>query len=111
RSTRRSELPRVIPKPRSSGSATKTARRRASPAPCLRSSAFGFFSSCQFFALTAIFLPCLGGGSGVPPEKFQLPPDHNPATEATLLDAAPLRRPHAVVRDRGHVADRGDRET
>src|SRR6185437_14935426 len=27
-----------------------------------------------------------------------------------FLDAAPLRRPNPVVRDRGHVADRGDRE-
>ena len=50
-STRRSALPSVSPKPRSSGSATNVARRRGSP-PGLRSSPLGFFSSCQFFALT-----------------------------------------------------------
>ena len=57
RSTRRSELPSVIPKPRSSGSATNTARRRLSPPDAFFSSALGFFSSCQFFALTAMFIP------------------------------------------------------
>ena len=55
-STRLSELPSVMPKPRSSGSATNDALRRWS-VPGLRSSALGFLSSCQFFALTAIFLP------------------------------------------------------
>ena len=55
-STRRSELPSVRPKPRSSGSATNVALRRTSP-PAFFSSALGFFSSCQFFALTAMFLP------------------------------------------------------
>ena len=47
-STRRSELPSVRPKPRSSGSATKR-RRAAAIAAGLVSSLFGFFSSCQFF--------------------------------------------------------------
>ena len=63
-STRRSELPSVIPKPRSSGSATNTARRRLSPPPTFFSSALGFFSSCQFFALTAMFIPWQLGAVG-----------------------------------------------
>jgi hypothetical protein len=54
RRTRRSELPSVSPKPRSSGSATKVARRRESPPVERFSSALGFFISCQFLALTAI---------------------------------------------------------
>ena len=64
-STRRSELPSVIPKPRSSGSATNAALRRTSPPRLALLSALGFFSSCQFFALTAMFFPWQCGG-GVP---------------------------------------------
>src|SRR4028119_930560 len=68
RRTRRSELPSVRPKPRSSGSATKVARRRLSPPPIFFSSVLGFFISCQFFALTAIFflfkLKTIGDGFG-----------------------------------------------
>ena len=60
RSTRRSELPSVSPKPRSSGSATKVALRRASPVAFF-SRALGFFISCQFFALTAMMFPWLLG--------------------------------------------------
>src|SRR5690349_6208906 len=83
-----------MPKPRSSGSATNAPRRRLSPVPDLRSSALGFFSSCQFFALTAMFIPWQLGAE-VPGGKS---------------DAAALRRADAVMRDRGHVADRGDGE-
>src|SRR5207248_9893345 len=106
-STRRSELPRVIPKPRSSGSATNTPRRRASP-PGRFSSALGFFSSCQFFALTAILFPALWRGV---PRRYNL----NlviPARAGTrrTLDPPPLRRPHSVVRDRRDVADAGNGE-
>ena len=46
-STRRRALPRVRPKPRSSGSATAVAMRCGS-APALISSAVGRISSCQF---------------------------------------------------------------
>jgi hypothetical protein len=48
RSTRRRALPRVRPKPRSSGSATAVAMRWGS-APGLMSSATGRINSCQFF--------------------------------------------------------------
>src|SRR5207248_4975104 len=107
RSTRRSELPSVMPKPRSRGSATDTPRRRLSP-PTFFSSALGFFSSCQFFALTAILFPALWRGV---PRRYNL----NlviPARAGTrrTLDPPPLRRPHSVVRDRRDVADAGDGE-
>src|SRR5579884_184248 len=108
-STRRSELPRVIPKPRSSGSATKTARRRLSPPDCFFSSALGFLSSCQFFALTAICLPALWRGV---PRRYVPSSLVIPAEAGTQRDSnsAALTRTNPVVRDRGDVADAGDRE-
>src|SRR3546814_1277026 len=64
-STRRSALPSVRPKPRSSGSATNVALRLGSP-PALISRLFGFFNSCQFFMLTVMYFPWdLGGGPSV----------------------------------------------
>src|SRR3954454_21542210 len=108
RSTRRSELPRVIPKPRSSGSATNTARRRMSPPPIFFSSALGFFSSCQFFTLTAILFPPLWRDVSRR-SKLSFVVLAKAGTPLNL-DSPPLRRPHPVVRDRGHVADAGDRE-
>src|SRR3954452_4091087 len=69
-STRLSESPSVSPKPRSKGSATKVARRRASPPAARFSSALGFFISCQFLALTAIIYLWLWG-DGSPPD-FEL---------------------------------------
>src|SRR4029077_12500699 len=47
-STRRSALPRVRPKPRSSGSATTVATRLASP-PGSTESCLGLIRVCQFF--------------------------------------------------------------
>ena len=47
-STRRSELPSVVPKPRSRGSATTVATRLGS-CPVETWSLFGLMSSCQFF--------------------------------------------------------------
>ncbi|GJE70181.1 hypothetical protein CHKEEEPN_1715 [Methylorubrum podarium] len=47
-STRRRELPSVVPKPRSSGSATTVATRFGS-SPADTCSLFGLMSSCQFF--------------------------------------------------------------
>src|SRR5690606_8206842 len=108
-STRRSELPRVMPKPRSSGSATNTALRRVSPVPVLRSSAFGFLSSCQFFALTAIFIPWQCGVVENPCVELLVLPAAG-AVPRLRSDAAALRRADAVVRDRSDVADRGDLE-
>src|SRR5690606_29185213 len=57
-STRRSALPSVRPKPRSSGSATKVALRLPSP-PALISRLLGFFNSCQFRILTVMDFPLL----------------------------------------------------
>ena len=48
---RRSALPSVTPKPRSSGSATSVATRFGS-APTATCSLFGLISSCQFFWIT-----------------------------------------------------------
>jgi hypothetical protein len=55
-STRRRALPSVRPKPRSSGSAMKVARRLGS-LPALTSRLLGFFSSCQFLILTVMDVP------------------------------------------------------
>src|SRR6476620_1061670 len=108
-STRRSELPSVIPKPRSSGSATNTARRRLSPPPCFFSSALGFLSSCQFFALTAICLPALWRGV---PHRYEFMFAANVPRQRRLVssDPAALGRTHPVVRDGSHVPDAGDRK-
>ena len=61
RSTRRSALPSVRPKPRSRGSATAVAVRRES-APALISSAVGRISSCQFLWIMFIGPPFLSAG-------------------------------------------------
>src|SRR5688572_6525887 len=111
-STRRSELPSVMPNPRSSGSATNEALRRTS-VPGLRSSALGFLSSCQFFALTAIFLPWQCGVTAsrqTPDFELLLSNLGRSPTPAGRSDAAALGRADAVVRDRRDVADRGDLE-
>ena len=50
-STRRSALPSVTPKPRSSGSATSVAERLPS-CPSATWSLFGLINSCQFFWIT-----------------------------------------------------------
>src|SRR3546814_3088833 len=60
-STRRSALPSVRPKPRSSGSATKVALRLPS-LPALISKLLGFFNSCQFRILTVMDFPLLWAG-------------------------------------------------
>src|SRR5580693_5032317 len=53
---RRSALPSVWPKPRSSGSATSVAKRVASW-PAVTWSLFGRISSCQFFWIVTVFHP------------------------------------------------------
>ncbi len=58
-STRRSALPSVKPKPRSSGSAISVARRAASK-PCSMSGFFGRISSSQFFSIDIIGFPIEG---------------------------------------------------
>src|SRR5688500_11931204 len=104
-STRRSELPSVSPKPRSSGSATKVALRRLSPAAFF-SRALGFFISCQFFALTAMIFPWFWAETSA----FEIVAKGPRGRPFKSSDAAALGRAHAVVRDRGDVPDRGDLE-
>ena len=60
---RRSALPSVTPKPRSSGSATTVATRRTSP-PALTCSLPGLISSCQFFWIVT-FSPIALRGANV----------------------------------------------
>ena len=57
---RRSALPSVTPKPRSSGSATTVAARRVSP-PGLTCSLLGLINSCQFFWIVTLSPIALSG--------------------------------------------------
>src|SRR5437660_1462493 len=108
---RRSELPSVSPKPRSSGSATMVAERLGSLA--CTCSLSGLISSCQFFWITLSAMASaasFGRGPHSAPwgnlrrRRTPLrPPDES-------SNAPALARPAAVVRDRRHVADRRDGE-
>src|SRR5207302_83331 len=61
---RRSALPSVTPKPRSSGSATTVASRLGS-APAANWSLFGRISSCQFFWIVTLApMPLCGAAAG-----------------------------------------------
>ena len=79
-------------------------------------SLFGLISSCQFFWIT--FSPIAFSGAALAPriplrrvEKFGGAARRRDARRNRIRsDAAPLARPAAVVRDRRHVADRGDGE-
>src|SRR6185437_3609550 len=114
---RRSALPSVRPKPRSSGSATTVAMRDGS-CPGSTLSLFGLIRACQFFCITDDN-PIIGGG----PAKSAGPRLNEPdrcrsprlgadgEEQQRKLHAAPLRRPAPVVRNRRYVADRIDRET
>jgi hypothetical protein len=115
--TRRSALPSVRPKPRSSGSATRVASGGGSAG----------FTSSKLVRLDQ-FLPVFvnhgidlfslahqrlaNGGSGCPEGKCgrRKPPGPPNDTPEIALDAAALARTHTIVRDRRHVADRRDRE-
>src|SRR5215217_561568 len=108
RRARRSELPSVVPKPRSSGSATTVAMRFGS-SPGATSSLFGLISSCQFFWITTTPHEVRLEG------RFWTSPLNRNArgwrpTRRITLDAATLARAAAIVRDRRHVTDRGDGE-
>src|SRR5215475_5373169 len=115
---RRSALPSVWPKPRSSGSATSVAKRDAS-LPGDTCSLFGRISSCQFFWIVTVS-PLASSNSVWRWEaadqstacEFQKR-SSRAATAARQLeasDAPPLARTATIVRDRRHVADRGDGE-
>src|SRR6185295_1515681 len=98
-----SELPSVSPKPRSSGSATKVALRRASVVAFF-SSALGFFISCQFFALTAMNdVPFGVGETGarclVPNFYVANTLSGGGANRRRKSHAAALGRAHAIMRD------------
>src|SRR6202035_4541334 len=117
---RRSALPKVWPKPRSSGSATKVAKRFAS-VPGVTWSLLGRISSCQFFWIVtvspipasqfAIQITGVGDRGSVRASKF-LKTIRGAARAARGQIQTPptLARPAAIVRDRGHVADRRDGE-
>src|SRR6056297_1470441 len=99
-----------MPKPRSSGSATTVATRRGSK-PGETSSLFGLISSCQFFWITTTPLVRRVKGdmrAGRPENETTRRKD--PARERAS-DAATLARAAAVMRNRRHVADRGNGET
>src|SRR5258708_14624287 len=101
RSTRRRLLPSVTPNPRSRGSATRRALRFAS-APISICGFSGRISSFQFLSIT----------DGCPSKRRIAGRICGPARGSTVLvysDAPALWRPAAVVRNRGHVADGGDR--
>src|SRR5215470_2889848 len=109
---RRSALPSVSPKPRSSGSATTVAERRGSLA--CTCSLSGRISSCQFFWITLSAMASAASfGRGPHSAPWGIlrrrrtpvrPPDER-------SNAPALARAAAVVRDRGHVTDRSDGET
>src|SRR4051812_35064873 len=88
-STRRSALPSVMPKPRSSGSATMVATRSGSD-PTSTPSFSGRISDRQFLSITSISL--------------------RPLCPIAASDAPTLAGTATVVRDRRHVTDRRDIE-
>src|SRR5262245_13927493 len=118
---RRSALPSVWPKPRSSGSATSVAKRVASE-PGVTCSLFGRISSCQFFWIVTVFTHtgrpiCASNrrrwrSRNIP--RRTIPKNHReterPPRDFYKSNAPALARTATIVRDRGHVADRGDGE-
>ena len=112
-SMRRSALPSVTPKPRSSGSATTVAiaLRIAAGATC---SLFGRISSCQFFWIVTLS-PIAIARRGVPRASHSAQWEENRRRQTSSAgciadsDAATLARPAAIVRDRRHVTDRRHR--
>ena len=82
--------------------------RRPRPA-CARG--VGLLQFLPVLCVDGHVLPLRSGGAvGVPPDKFKSAARiHRGGGTPRRLDAAPLARPHAVVRDRRDVADRGDR--
>src|SRR5262249_20143055 len=111
RRMRRSALPSVSPKPRSSGSATTVAERRGSLA--CTCSLSGRISSCQFFWITLSAMASAASfGRGPHSAPWgNLRRRRTPGRPPDERSNAPaLARPAAVVRDRGHVADRRDGE-
>src|SRR5262249_56431696 len=117
---RRGALPRVKPKPRSSGSATTVAKRLPS-GPGATSSLFGLISSCQFFWITGLVLSVFRrrreggrrGGRKCPGREYSKMREKSASPVALvprLSHPAALARAAAVIRDRRHVAYGGNPE-
>src|SRR5580692_8077299 len=117
---RRSALPSVWPKPRSSGSATRVAKRIGS-VPGVTCSLFGRISSCQFFWIVTVSpmgqLICqLNHWRWRPADQSaacNYSQNVSQAAEPPALKASnppALARTAAIVRDRRHVADRSNGE-
>src|SRR5580704_6102922 len=113
---RRSALPSVWPKPRSSGSATRVAKRFAS-VPAVTCSLFGRISSCQFFWIVTVSprgqLNChLALWAADQPAACAKQKTREAARPPARQRSNPptLARTAAIVRDRRHVTDRGDGE-
>src|ERR1700733_14722973 len=113
---RRSALPSVWPKPRSSGSATSVAKRLAS-VPGVTWSLFGRISSCQFFWIVTVFTHAASyqddwrWRSRISPRLTKYKTIAGRIAARGLASNAPaLARTATIVRDRGHIADRGDGE-
>src|SRR3982075_1501430 len=118
---RRNALPSVWPKPRSSGSATRVAKRFESE-PGVTWSLFGRISSCQFFWIVTVS-PM--GQSILPSNHWRwrsrISPRHmhfnvikiiagGRAARGRKSNPPALARTATIVRDRRHVADRCDGE-
>src|SRR6516225_2555018 len=115
---RRSALPSVWPNPRSSGSAMMVAKRAGS-LPGATWSLFGRISSCQFFWIVTVspiqasqFAKSnTGVGEGRRSRLRRRKYFRGRRCVRDFTSNAPtLARTAAIVRDRGHVADRGDGE-
>src|SRR5215510_2910489 len=111
---RRSALPSVTPKPRSSGSAT-TVATRAGSLPMETWSLFGLINSCQFFWITSSPFQRRGlSRLGTPPAawgKILAETDARAARSARKKShATTLSRPTTVMRNCRNVADRSNRE-
>src|SRR5215218_9105632 len=108
--TRRSALPSVWPRPRSSGSATIVATRVGS-LPAVTCSLFGRISSCQFFWIVTLFTHHVGDCGSARSTHVEIAvPYAKPARKKQKSNAPALARAATVVRDRRHVADRRHRE-
>src|SRR5579872_321515 len=112
---RRSALPSVTPKPRSSGSATTVATRRES-VPALTCSLLGRISSCQFFWIVTLSPIALRGATMSRASLRSVRPRSCGgrcwiwSINRMSLYAPPLARPATVMRDRRHIADRRNGE-
>src|SRR5262245_8616646 len=110
---RRSALPSVTPKPRSSGSATHVATRAGS-LPMETWSLFGLINSCQFFWITSSPFQWRGlSRLGHPIRrmgKISAVTGAGRMVRAKKSHATTLSRPAAVMRNRCDVADRSNRE-